>query len=142
MASERHFGDYDSNDIDRLALDFAQTVTDKYVPIDYVYFDNAETVLGRGIKRAFEKPFPKVSVRPARKAAINDRIRCATRLMGAGRFYMTDDCETLKNALIGAVWDEKKQNDERLDDGSSDIDSLDAFEYTFERDMRRYVSAE
>ena len=29
-----------------------------------------------------------------------------------------------------------KDKDERLDDGSTDIDSLDAFEYTIERDMR------
>lgn len=142
LASEQHFGEYDSNDLDRLALEFAQTVTDKYGKIDYVYYDSAETVLGRGIKRAFEQPFPHASVRPARKAAINDRIRCALRLMGAGRFYITDDCETLKTALISAVWNDKMQNDERLDDGSSDIDSLDAFEYTFERDMRRYISAE
>ena len=29
--------------------------------------------------------------------------------------------------------------DERLDDGSTDIDSLDAFEYTIERDMKYLI---
>ena len=32
-----------------------------------------------------------------------------------------------------------KESDERLDDGSSDIDSLDAMEYTIERDMKDLI---
>lgn len=141
LKSERHFGDYDPNDIDRLALDFAQSVFDLYGNVDVLYYDNAETVLGRGLKRAFEKRFPSVIVRGARKEAVNDRIQCENRLIGAGRFFYTDGCETLKGALSEAVWNDKVQEDERLDDGSTDIDSLDGFEYTFERDMKRYIRA-
>jgi hypothetical protein len=60
--------------------------------------------------------------------------------MGAGRFFITDDCESLEKALSDAVWDKKiKDKDERLDDGSTDIDSLDAFEYTIERDMKYLI---
>lgn len=141
LKSERHFGDYDSNDIDRLVLEFAQSIFDMYGRVDYVYWDNAETVLGRGIKRAFEKVFPSVIVRPARKERIQDRIQCTLRLMGAGRLFYTDGCESLKTAISEAVWNDKKLNDERLDDGSTDIDSLDGFEYTFERDMKRFIRA-
>ena len=141
LKSERYFGDYDSNDIDRLAIEFAQSVFDTYGNVDYVYWDNAETVLGRGIKRAFEKKFPSVIVRPAWKESVNDRIRCTTRLMGAGRFFYTDGCESLKTALSDAVWNKDKLVDERLDDGSTDIDSLDSFEYTFERDIKRFIRA-
>jgi hypothetical protein len=141
LKSERHFGEYDPNDIDGLAIEFAQSVFDIYGNLDYVYWDNAESVLGRGIKKAFDKEFPNVIVRPARKEHINDRIHCTTRLMGAGRFYYTDGCDTLKDALTEAVWDSKQQNDERLDDGSTDIDTLDAFEYTFERDMKKFIKA-
>ena len=32
-----------------------------------------------------------------------------------------------------------KDGDVRLDDGSTDIDSLDAFEYTIERDMKMLI---
>lgn len=142
LKSERHFGDYDSNDIDRLVLEFAQSVFDLYGDVYKVYYDNAETVLGRGLKRAFEKKFPDVIVRGAKKEIINDRIRCTNRLIGANRFYYTDGCETLKTALSEAVWNSKVQTDERLDDGTSDIDSLDGFEYTFERDMSKYIKAE
>lgn len=141
LKSERHFGEYDSNDIDRLAINFAQSVFDLYGRVDYVYWDNAETVLGRGIKRAFEKAFPDIIVRPARKERIQDRIQCTLRLMGAGRFFYTDGCDSLKTALSEAVWNDKKFDDERLDNGSTDIDSLDGFEYTFERDMKRFIRA-
>ncbi len=142
LKSERHFGDYDSNDLDKLVLDFAKKVFNEYGEIDYVYWDNAETVLGRGVKRAFEKAFPHAIVRPARKDKVNDRINCAVRLMGLGRFFYCDDCNSLRTALCDAVYNQKEQHkDERLDDGSTDIDSLDAFEYTFERDMKRYIDA-
>lgn len=60
--------------------------------------------------------------------------------MGVGRFFITDDCESLETAFSDAVWNkEVKEKDERLDDGSTDIDSLDAFEYTIERDMKELI---
>lgn len=150
MASESE--PIDSNMLDRLFCDFVQEVIDKYSVVDTdgqyvrycnvegVYWDNAETVLGNSIRNAVEKRFPWVTVRPARKARINDRINCLVRLMGAGRFWITEDCKTLKIALSDAVWNKDvKGADERLDDGSSDIDSLDAFEYTYERDMKYLI---
>ena len=59
--------------------------------------------------------------------------------MGAGRFFLTDDCDSLETAFSDAVWNREKQDDERLDDGSTDIDSLDAFEYTIERDLKELI---
>ena len=144
--------DIDSNMLDQLFCDFVQEVIDKYGVIvkhgDYVeycnvesvYYDNAETVLGNSIRNAVEKRFPWIIVRKAKKASINDRIRCTIRLMGAGRFWITEDCKSLQTALSDAVWNKDvKDKDERLDDGSTDIDSLDAFEYTIERDMRDLI---
>lgn len=143
--------DIDSNMLDKMFCDFIQEVIDKYAVIDkrgdYVrycnaesaFWDNAETVLGNSIRDAVEKRFPWISVKPAKKRAINDRIRCTLRLMGARRFWMTGDCESLQTAFTEAVWDKDKDKDERLDDGSTDIDSLDAFEYTIERDMKYLI---
>ncbi|RHG09479.1 PBSX family phage terminase large subunit [Dorea longicatena] len=144
--------DIDSNMLDQLFCDFIQEVIDKYGVIvkhgDYieycnvesVYYDNAETVLGNSIRNAVEKRFPWIIVRKAKKASIIDRIRCTVRLMGAGRFWITEDCKSLQTALSDAVWNKDvKDKDERLDDGSTDIDSLDAFEYTIERDMRDLI---
>ena len=143
--------DIDSNMLDKLFCEFVQEVIEKYSMIDRygdnvrycnvetVYYDNAETVLGNSIRNAVEKRFPWISVKKARKATINDRIRCTVKLMGADRFFITKDCESLKTAFSDAVWDKDVKEDERLDDGSTDIDSLDAFEYTIERDMKYLI---
>ena len=143
--------DIDSNMLDKLFCDFIQDVIDKYAVIikhgeyveycnaETVYWDNAETVLGNSIRNAVEKRFPWMSVKPTKKKPINDRIHCTIRLMGAGRFWMTEDCGSLQAAFTDAVWDQEKERDERLDDGSTDIDSLDAFEYTIERDMKYLI---
>ncbi len=144
--------DIDSNKLDELFCEFVQEVIDKYsvctkkrdvviyCNVESVFWDNAETVLGNSIRNAVEKRFPWIVVRPAKKKSINDRIRCTVRLMGAGRFFITDDCESLEIALSEAVWNKDvKDKDERLDDGTSDIDTLDAYEYTIERDMNSLI---
>ena len=47
---------------------------------------------------------------------------------------MDGECDSLVTALCTAVWDPKElTKNVRLDDGTSDIDSLDSYEYTFER---------
>lgn len=137
----------DSNTLDKLFCDFVGYVENKYGVVSWdgihnvesVYWDNAETVLGNSIRNAVEKRFPWIAVRPAQKKRINDRINCTLRLMGAGRFWYTDDARTVETALTEAVWDKSKADDERLDDGSTDIDSLDAMEYTIERDMKDLI---
>lgn len=51
------------------------------------------------------------------------------------------EAATLRDALASALWSQKHPGvDERLDDGTTDIDTLDAFEYTIERDYRRLTA--
>ena len=126
----------DSNILNDLLIQFVNEVQEKYGKVRFYYWDNAETTLGQSIRNAMIKAHPNVIVRPAKKIRIKDRIECVLKLMGAGRFFITEDCETLSTALQEAVWDEKALKDDRLDDGSSDIDTLDAFEYTIERDIK------
>ena len=126
----------DANILEELFLAFVQEVMDKYGNPEYVYWDNAETVLGQTIKKAAKARYPFLKVFPAKKERIKDRIDYTVRLMGAGLFSLTEDCGTLSEAFQEAVWNAKSDEDERLDDGTSDIDTLDAFEYTIERDMK------
>ena len=42
-------------------------------------------------------------------------------------------------AVERARWDEKQSNDVRLDNGTSDIDILDGFEYSFEYMIRHLL---
>lgn len=144
--------DIDSNRLNELFCEFIEEVIEEYAVfvkrgdyveycnVESVFWDNAETVLGNSIRNAVEKRFPWISVKPAKKRTINDRIRCTVKLMGAGRFFITKDCESLITAFSDAVWNQEiVGKDERLDDGSTDIDSLDAFEYTIERDMKYLI---
>lgn len=125
----------DANKLSELFLQFVADVIAKYGKPRYAFWDNAETVLGQSIENACRKEFPSLIVLPAQKKKINDRINYTVRLMGSGRFFITPDCLTLKKALQDAVYNSKVLQEERLDDGSTDIDTLDAFEYTIERDI-------
>ena len=145
----------DSNKLSELAIEFIQRLIDKYAVVvrhgdkvrycnvETVYWDNAETVLGNTIRNAVEDKFPWIVVRPAKKVRIKNRIQCTVALMGAKRFYITEDCQSLQQALCDAVYDMKSaEEDVRLDDGTSDIDSLDSFEYTFEREISSLIETE
>ena len=125
----------DANKLSELFLQFIADVIAKYGKPRYAFWDNAETVLGQSIENACRKEFPSLLVLPAQKKKINDRINYTVRLMGAGRFFITPECLTLKKALQDAVYNSKVLQEERLDDGGTDIDTLDAFEYTIERDI-------
>lgn len=140
LMSKKHMnsdfdGGIDANKLSDLFLSFLDGVIKKYGIPERVYWDNAETVLGNSIKAAVKRTYPRIRVLPAAKKRIKDRIDFTVRLMGAEMFSMTEDCETLRDALTDAVWDPKHADDVRLDDGSTDIDSLDAFEYTIEHEI-------
>lgn len=117
---------------------FIQKVRLKYGEIATIYVDSAEQTLKNGIKARTDIP-----VKDSIKNEIIDRIRATTSLMSQGRFFITEDCESLKDAFMGAVYNSKVlTKDERLDDGTSDIDTLDAFEYSWEKYLTRYEKYE
>lgn len=129
-----------TKDLENQAVEFVRDVLNQYGQVDAVYLDSAEKVLIAGIRQAaVEAGLAHIRFRDARKFEVNDRIQGTIRLMGSEKFFLTEDCKTLKEALEQAVWDEKAQGDKRLDDGSTDIDTLDAFEYSFEREINRMI---
>lgn len=136
LESERHKADVDPEQLNELFIDFVIKVLNRYGFISYVYCDSAEQVLIRGFRTALDRANLNVLVRNARKLPINDRIKLTLSLMAQNRFHWTKGAEGLKKALSEAVYDDKG---ERLDDGTTDIDTIDAFEYSIERDMRRFM---
>lgn len=135
LMSERHDAKgLSPDDLYNLLQRFIDTVSQKYGNPAILYADSAEQTLINGIRSRFN-----ITVKNSIKNPIIDRIRGATSLMAQGKFFMTADCNTLKEAFMQAVYDEKKLDDTRLDDGTSDIDTLDAFEYSWERYLRHYV---
>lgn len=117
---------------------FIQKVRLRYGEIATIYVDSAEQTLKNGIKARTD-----ISVKDSIKNEIIDRVRATTSLMSQGRFDITEDCETLKDAFLSAVYSSKSvTKDERLDDGTSDIDTLDAFEYSWEKYIKQYEKYE
>lgn len=121
---------------------FCEKVRNLYGTVSAVYADSAEQTLIAGLRLAL-KPLG-IVVKNSLKRQINDRIRATTMLMGGGRFFLvSEDCGSLINAFKGAVWDDKViGKEERLDDGTSDIDTLDAFEYSFEKFIPQLIRSE
>ncbi len=121
---------------------FCRKVLSGYGYITVVYADSAEQTLIAGIRSSLRKNgLGWIRVENALKTEVNDRINATAILMAQGRFsYVGNECASLVNALCTAVWNPKNQvKNERLDDGTSDIDSLDSFEYTFERYISRLI---
>lgn len=94
--------------------------------------DSAESVLIRGLAHTAQAQRLGTQVKNALKMPITDRIRLTVLLMKQGRFKVSRSCPHLIDALQTAIYDPAKFEDERLDDGTSDIDSLDALEYSIE----------
>ena len=140
LVSERHDADTDSDKLCMLFIDFIKRVFDMYSNIDTIYCDSAEQVLIRTLKKALYDNGFNISVRNASKIEIVDRIRLVAGLISRNKFFYTLNADTVKDALTNAVWDETKIKTVRLDDGSSDIDTLDAMEYSIERYAKRLVS--
>ena len=116
-------------------IDFVQRCSQKYV-ISGVYCDSAEQTLINGLRNAAARNRIGVNIYNALKKPINDRIRCACKLQGAGRFYIMSHCKTTIDAYASAVYDSKNlTEDVRLDNGTSNIDTLDATEYAYEREI-------
>lgn len=117
--------------LDRLYIEFCQMVYDKYGKAFVTRADSAEQVLIRGLKIAANKFHLHTEIRNARKTEILDRIKLLLKLIGQNRFQVTRWSKTFIRAISNAVWDSKRA-DTRLDDGSTDIDTLDAGEYAIE----------
>jgi PBSX family phage terminase large subunit len=103
--------------------------------------DSAEQILIRGFKHTVEKELLRTRVKNAIKMEINDRIRLTLLLMAQKRLYISRKCPHLIDAFQNAVYDSKSYEDKRLDDGTSDIDSLDAFEYSIEPWYKQLIRA-
>ena len=136
----RRLDDIDPETLNRLFLNFYKCVLNDFGFVTKVYADSAESVLIRGLRNTLIKMnFGDTRVENARKMPIIERIRTVTTLTSQNRIFFTEECKTFEEAVSMAVWNPKEIKLERLDDGTSDIDTLDAFEYTFERKINKLL---
>ena len=141
LEAERHEKELDPVELERLFTEFIKECTRKYAKYGYTYADSEASILVRGLRNAVVNNRLQTTVVNARKMAILDRIKLVQKLIGQGRFWVHPHCTTVIKALQDAVWSQKNE-DERLDDLTSDIDTLDAMEYSIEayyRELTDYV---
>ncbi len=119
-------------ELDAAFVDFVRRAKIKYRVYE-AYCDSAEQTLIEGLTIAIAKAKIGIEVKNAIKGPINDRIAFYNSLMAQGRFKILNHCKTTISALENAVYSDKKPTkDDRLDDGTTNIDSLDSMEYSTE----------
>ena len=116
-------------ELDNAFIDFVKRNKAKY-PVFEAFCDSAESTLIQGFEIAVLRNNIAIDVKNALKGNIINRILFYITLMAHDRYKIMRHCSHTIEALSTAVWDEKKNEDKRLDDGSVNIDSLDALEYT------------
>jgi PBSX family phage terminase large subunit len=121
--------------LEKELIDFVEGIIRDYGYPNGIYCDSAEQTMINSYRQHTTYPIYNSIKRP-----INDRIRCTLLLMGGKRFHIVKgECDDLVRGLSTAVWDNQFLEDKRLDNGSSDIDILDADEYSFEYNIYRLV---
>ncbi len=132
-------GEIDADRINRECREFLEALRRDYpgVYVKYIFADNEAQYLINGLRRYLAAAGETVRVQDAAKRRIADRIAFVNHLMAEGKFRITRECARLRDGLCGAAWDPDASDDRRLDNFTSDIDILDAMEYSIERYMNR-----
>lgn len=143
MASIRITDELDSKQLLEKQIEFIEYCRNKFhCNIDYVYPDNEESVHIRSLDNAVRERGWNTIVRGSRKYPVNDRIEAQNKMLAFDIWkYLSGECDSLVKAMKTAMWDDNKLEDTRLDDFTTDIDSMDAYEYSYERDMKRIMDA-
>ena len=124
----------DPTQLEKMFVDFCRECMTEYKVLA-AYCDSAEQVLIRGLRKAVLNANIPIAINNARKGEIIDRIRFGLTMFAQHRFFILSDCKETIQAYTDAVWDDKKE-DVRLDDGTTNIDSLDSSEYSQEPYMK------
>lgn len=117
-------------------IKFVKTLYMRFNPllIKFAWADNENQAVINGLRVACARARLMVKIVDCYKAPRNDRISMLTSLMAQGRFWVLDICKNVIGSLSEQIWDPKiPDRDERLDDGTCDIDTADALEYSFSK---------
>lgn len=112
-------------------IEFYKRVVDKYGKVTHAFGDYGALgqVLTYGMNRYLQQHGVPLKIQDCIKGKIIDRIYMDQMLFAKGKRFILKKCKYLIEAYEQAVWDEKHE-DERLDDGTTPIDDLDASEYS------------
>lgn len=122
---------YDPEQLYTSFILFYKRVFEKYGMCQYAFCDYGAlgNVLTLGLIRRCQKERLSIKIMDCSKGTIKDRIFLTSTLIAQKRLDILRKNTIIVKALQEALWNKNKE-DERLDDGTTDIDSLDAFEYS------------
>lgn len=118
----------------RWIINFIKEIQDKYGTVSFIFADSAEQVLNNSLNGELRANKINLIVQDSLKIEIKNRIELWNRLLNLDKLsFIEKQCNTLIEALQTALYDEKAKDDRWIDDGeTSDIDSLDSFNYSLE----------
>ena len=133
---------YDPEQLYEQFILFYKRVYDKYGICQYAFCDYGAlgNVITLGLIRKCQKEGLPIKIMDCEKGTIKDRIFLTSKLIAQKRLKVLRKNQTITKALQEALWNNKKE-DERLDDGTTDIDSLDAFEYSINSFYEKLINA-
>ena len=112
-------------------VEFYKRVVAEYGKVTHAFGDYGALgqVITFGLNKYLQQHGIPLKVDDCIKGRIVDRIELDCHLFGQMRRFILRKCKYLIEAYSQALWDDKKE-DERLDDGTTPIDDLDASEYS------------
>ena len=119
---------------------FAKNIWIKYKRIDNAYCDPDDFMLLKSLRVSAERKGIPVTVRPSIGEAVSERIKLTTRLIAQNRLYLVEESTLMEQALSSASWNDKKLAKVRNE--SPEASTLNAFEYTIEGEITRFLSSE
>lgn len=119
--------------IDSEFVAFVRSVEEKYgAEVRFAFCDCENQYLVNGLRKAAALDGLSVRVGDCLKKPINERICAKSGMMASGKWTVLADAVTVIDSTASQIWDPVKP-DTRLDDGTVDIDTSDAEEYSWER---------
>lgn len=105
----------------------------KYGKIDMIFADCAEQILISALQEVLDELHLHIPIKDSVKTPISSRIYAINMLLMVDKLlFVKGDTEVLVKALQEAVQDPDEDEDRWLDDGTSDIDTIDGFNYGIE----------
>lgn len=132
----------DTKEVMSWIIKFIKEILVTYGNIECIWCDSAEQVLNNTLRTELKLNNLHIPVKDSIKTEISDRIEMYNILLNTDRIsFLKNKTNTIVEALQTALYDEDAPKDVWIDDGkTSDIDSLDSFNYSFEYWFKQLAS--
>ncbi len=136
-------GEKDVEDFHNECKTFVESILATYsIPLRYIWGDCADPVMINEIRNVIKELSMVNSIRVmnCKKWTIKERIDTKKLLIAKNHWKCLKSADNVINSTATQVWNSKEgHEDERLDDGTCDIDTADAEEYSWSGFMEKLI---